>query len=166
MSDYIIHNGTLMSEELYHYGVKGMKWGKRKALRYEDKAKTARASAREWDEIRRSKVAKYQAAGKDKKAAKAETKYKALARNDISDAQKYEAKAAKLNPHKKKKSPTQKVSSGKKTAKKTVAKTGKKKVADISRKTVSIGAQMAIRAAQNQLVYRSSGRIIGGMVGL
>lgn len=30
MSDYIIHNGTLMSEELYHHGVKGMKWGRRK----------------------------------------------------------------------------------------------------------------------------------------
>lgn len=30
MSNYIIHNGTLMSEELYHHGVKGMKWGVRK----------------------------------------------------------------------------------------------------------------------------------------
>lgn len=33
MSDYIIHNGTLMSEELYHYGVKGMRWGVRKATK-------------------------------------------------------------------------------------------------------------------------------------
>lgn len=30
MSDYIIRNGTLMSAELYHHGVKGMKWGVRK----------------------------------------------------------------------------------------------------------------------------------------
>lgn len=34
MSDYIIYNGTLMSEELYHWGVKGMRWGVR---RYQNK---------------------------------------------------------------------------------------------------------------------------------
>lgn len=46
MSDYIIHNRTLMSAELYHYGVKGMKWGVRKKqarTEYKKALKTARA---------------------------------------------------------------------------------------------------------------------------
>ena len=33
MSNYIIHNGTFyVTGELYHHGVKGMKWGVRKAI--------------------------------------------------------------------------------------------------------------------------------------
>lgn len=78
MSDYIITEGG----ELCHYGVLGMKWGKRKAQRYADKAKLARASAREWDEIAAYRDSK----GKTRAAEKAR-------RNAADDR----ADAAKLN---------------------------------------------------------------------
>lgn len=45
MSNYIMHNGTFLSEdELYHYGVIGMKWGKKKASYYEEKSKAHAAA--------------------------------------------------------------------------------------------------------------------------
>lgn len=72
--------------ELYHYGVKGMKWGVRKAQKYNNKAKTARESADEWYEM-----AKYaEQRGKTKKAQK----YRNNAAADIQDAGKYEKKAS------------------------------------------------------------------------
>lgn len=46
------------NNELYHYGVLGMKWGVHKAKKNADKAKTARTSAREWDEIAKNAQAK------------------------------------------------------------------------------------------------------------
>ena len=89
MSDYIIHNGTLMSEELYHYGVKGMKWGHRRAQRYENKARIARESAKEWDEMSKYASAK----GKTRKA----NRYAYNASSDRVDAKQYANKAAQQN---------------------------------------------------------------------
>lgn len=71
--------------ELYHYGVLGMKWGKRKADRYAYEAKISRASADEWDEMARNATAK----GKMKKAAK----YKQAADGDRAYAAKLDSKS-------------------------------------------------------------------------
>lgn len=97
-----------MNQELYHYGVKGMKWGKRKAYQYQQKASISRQSAREWDQIGkyqssaiRSKYQKKYAKDGDKewleigeaKAQRKEAKYKKYADQDRADAQKQAAKA-------------------------------------------------------------------------
>lgn len=81
-------NVTLVpKDELMHYGVPGMKWGVRRASRLQTRANTARASAKEWDEMARYASAK----GKVKRAAK----YSGNAAKDRADAAKYQRKANK-----------------------------------------------------------------------
>ena len=118
----------LSEEELYHYGVPGMKWGHRKA-KLLDKANISRQSAKEWDEM-----AKYAAQkGKMKRAAK----YKKNAALDRADALKYEKQASG-------KSPKKTTATGKKRATKALQKTAR-----TSLKAVSWSAQVGLRALQN-----------------
>lgn len=136
---------TTNPNELYHYGVLGMKWRHHKAIQYENKARTARESAKEWDEIGRHKSQKYRDYYKKdgdkewREIANAKmAKYHNLAKKDLADAKKYEAKASNLK--------------AKKTAgKRTVEKNSSRKVKALkaSGKAISYGAQFTARMIQN-----------------
>lgn len=101
MTKYYMSKGTFhsvpeKSDELRHYGVIGMKWGKRRAQRFADKAKLARDSANEWDEIRKYQVKKLRDKGQNAKADKMEAYYKEAAAKDRADAKKYESKSKEI----------------------------------------------------------------------
>ena len=89
-SNYIItSNGDFVREdELYHYGVLGMKWGQHRVRRNEEKAKLSRQSAKEWDEM-----ARY--AKKRGQTSKVE-KYTRYASEDRADSTKYANKARQI----------------------------------------------------------------------
>lgn len=74
--------------ELYHYGVLGMKWGRRKARTNVEKSNRAKESAKEWDEIANYKESK----GRKRAAAKAREN----AARDREEARRYSSKANKL----------------------------------------------------------------------
>jgi hypothetical protein len=71
-----------------------MKWGHRKAKKLEAKARLARESAKEWDEISKYQTKKLRAKGKIDKADARERKYKEFADSDRADARRYEERAA------------------------------------------------------------------------
>ena len=81
-----------IQNELKHYGVLGMKWGKSRAQNYANKANISRESADEWREIGKNKADKYRAKGNDAKANKISSKYETNAKKDIGDAKKYDSK--------------------------------------------------------------------------
>ena len=58
MSDYIYHNGELISLELYHHGIKGMKWGVRR-FQKKDGSLTSAGKKRYYDtpELNKQKAA-------------------------------------------------------------------------------------------------------------
>ena len=95
--EYYIYTSNTPGDELYHYGVKGMRWGHRKAQKFEGKARTARESAKEWKEIGANKANKLLAKGKTAKAAKVKSKYDAYAKQDLDDAKKYSDKSKQIN---------------------------------------------------------------------
>lgn len=124
------------TNELYHYGVPGMRWGHRKAVKLANKASISRESSKEWNQMARYAESK----GKTKKAAK----YRKYANNDLKDARKYESMSGSRKPSTKKKNPKKTTKTGKKTAKKTLQKIG-----GASLKSVSYAAQLGARVMQN-----------------
>ena len=76
------------NDELMHYGVLGMKWGQRRARKNYEKAKRAKESAKEWDQISRHKKSKGNVKGSDRATRNAA--------QDRADAKKYEAKAKRI----------------------------------------------------------------------
>lgn len=74
---------------LMHYGVLGMKWGQRRAKHYANKAKNAKVSAKEWDEI-----ASYQR--KKGASSKKVSSYKKYASEDRIKSDKYANKSKQI----------------------------------------------------------------------
>lgn len=86
---FFTSNGNFVKEdELYHYGVLGMKWGQHRVRKNEEKAKRSRESAKEWGEMARYAEQRGQ-------TSKAE-KYKRHASEDRADSTKYANKAQKI----------------------------------------------------------------------
>ena len=159
---FFTSNGNFIREdELYHYGVLGMKWGQHRVRKNEAKAELSRESAKEWDEMAR--YAKQR--GHMKKAEK----YKRYASEDRADSTKYankakqiQAKHEKLAGGKKAYNYTKKQSTGKALAKSYLFGTyGAMKYNEARSKGATRG-----RAAIDAILYGAGNRATSGILGI
>lgn len=162
-NNYILaSDGSFVSEdELYHYGVLGMKWGQHRVRKNEEKAKRSRESAKEWDEMARYAKQRGQ-------TSKAE-KYKRYASEDRADSTKYankakqiQAKHEKLAGGKKAYNYTKKQSTGKALAKSYLFGTyGAMKYNEARSKGASRG-----KAAINGILYGAGNAATSGILSM
>lgn len=166
MSDYMIING-----ELYHHGVKGMKWGVR---RYEKKASKARAKAKEYKMYSDDYDPKnYTVKLKDKERTKLQAnsdKYRKMANAENRKARSLEAKAKaaaeKASQPMTKERAKKAAAKGAKTAAATLRTIGMLAVADqlatggLGRKVVGATVKHTGRAVVSAWVYANGGRDI------
>lgn len=148
------------NEELMHYGVPGMRWGRRRAQRLLAKASNARQSAKEWNQIGNHKANKYKTLAKkhhdnewNEIARAKQSKYNNYAKKDLAKAKKLEAKAkkleAKVSKAEKGKAAVEKAKAAYKVAKKQYNK-------DFNKSSTLIGAWGPGNKERHQKTYESA----------
>ena len=145
MSDYIIHNGTLMSAELYHHGVKGMKWGVRRVKKYKAKADMYRSFAKDYDPD--------DYIGSKPLTAKERTKMNQKVSENLAKAKKYDEKAARAENG-------SAVNRDNKAKQKMPSKKTKAAIAKTVTKGAEVAGKLMLASAADDIFYGGAGKKI------